>query len=323
MRRFCSALLANALCLVTCVAAATDRRVGILQGDAELLRSLSLSLSAWDVETVPLDGALPEASQPEAVLQAKTLSARFQVDALVWISPSKNGALLWIYDARTGGITTRVLDTAPPLDSAAAAGVALSVKTTLRDSAPAPALPPPVVPRAPEPESRVTLRGAVQWQAVAADSVQPALALASTVWLGASRRFGLGLRLTGGSGVLIQSAAFSGRYRDQSFGPVAELRLLHSPRIAASLFAGGALHAASLSGSLLRDGAPADVVRYDPGVTAGGALALRLTRSFSIGVEAQVSGLLGYQRYLVDGEPVLSPYRVSPAVGGHLGLNLF
>ena len=305
--------------------AAAERRVALIRGDAELLRALSLALSAWEVETIPIDAPLPESSQPRAVLQAGELARRFHLDGVVWISQAPEGSLLWIYDARSGEITTRVLAEPPPFHGAAAAGVALSVKTVLRTSVE----PAPVArERATEPKQepapgRVTLRATLDAQLLADRQAQTRLSLVSIVWLGAQRRAGLGLRLGAGLGVDLETPAFFGRYRDLAFGPAAQLRVLTAQHLSVSIFAGGALHVALLDGTLARDGTQAVVKRYNPSVDAGGQLDLRLGRGLFVGLGAQASFLLGYQRYLVESKPVFAPWRITPSGGGHLGLELF
>src|SRR5688500_9374970 len=108
---------------------ADQRRVAVLRPDHELLRAVSLALSPWGIETIGSDEALPKSSQPEAVQVASRLARQLEVEAIVWITRLKDGSLLWVFDLRTGDVTARILPEGPPFDSAAAAAVALSVKT--------------------------------------------------------------------------------------------------------------------------------------------------------------------------------------------------
>jgi hypothetical protein len=316
-------LLACALALSTLHArAAADRRVALLGGDGELLRALSLALSVWEVETISLDAPLPESSQPQAVLQARELAQRFDLDGVVWVSREPEGALLWIYDARSVEITTRVLADAPPFQSAVAAGIALSVKTVLRTSVEPPAAVQEPAPEGEPPLGRVTLRAALDGQFVADQAAQARPSLASVVWFGPPRRLGLGLTLAAGSGVDLETAAFVGRYRDVSFGPTVELRL-SAGQLTASIFGGGALHVALLDGTLVRDGARAAVKRYNGSLDAGGQLDFRLGGGLFVGLGAKAEFLLSYQRYLVESKPIFSPWRITPSGGGHLGVEFF
>src|SRR5687768_10143644 len=117
---------------------ADPRRVAVLRADHELLRAVSLALSPWGIETIGSDAALPKSSQPEAVQAASRLARQLRVEAIVWITSMEDGSLLWVFDLRTGDVTARVLPETPPFDGAAAAAVALSVKTVLRSSVVAP-----------------------------------------------------------------------------------------------------------------------------------------------------------------------------------------
>lgn len=320
-----SVLLAGALAFLPLIAGAAERRVALIRGDVELLRALSLALSAWEVDTIAVDTELPQASQPQAVVQARRLARRLHLEAVVWLSDSSSGALLWVYDSRTGEVTTRVLDARPPLDDAAAAGVALSVKTVLKQSVEPPLLPPqPLVPqpRTPLPISkRSTIRAAIDAHGVAERHIQARLALSSLLWVGEARRVGFGLRTRGGTGVAIDAPPFFGRYREVSFGPLAELRVLTGEDVSASMFLAGALQMAMLKGTLAIDGAGVVDRRYNLSVHAGGQIGLRLSDRVTFGLTAEAAALLRYQRYLVEGTPVFAPWRVSPAAGGHLAIH--
>jgi hypothetical protein len=338
--RVASALLAAAVVLSALPANAAEHRVALIGDDAELLRALTLALSPWGVETVQVTAQLPRSSQPEAVLEAGELAAQFELDWVVWLSESPLGSLLWVYETRNRELTTRVLQEHSPLGSAAAASAALTVKTALRarvEPEPGPTPSAPVVPTAPSLTSSppapapsastspagVSLRAAASLQAVADHRAHGRLTLGGVVWLGAHRDTGLGLRLSGSSSVAVEAASFIGTYRDISFGPVAELRVLSGTRLAASLFVGGAVHASRIEGRLVRSDARAEARRYNASAQAGGHIEFKFGPGFLIGVGAEAAVLLGYPRYLVDGSPVFEPWRVTPAAGGHVGLELF
>lgn len=312
--------------LVSLPAWGAQTRVALIHGDAELLRALSLALSAWDVATVPVDESEPASSQPDAMQQAAELARRLQVDGIVWTSETQEGSLLWVYDARTDQLTARVLAERAPFSSAAAAGIALSVKTALRASVQPPEAPPPNAPAAlpePAPEpARVLLRAGLEAQALGARVTRAWFSLSSVVWLGARRRFGAGLRLGGGPELGIADRSFRGRFRELSFGPTAELRLFATPRIGASVFAAGAAHASFLDGTLSRDGRHVEAKRYTVSVDAGAHVDVAIGGGLFVGINAQAAYFAKYQRYLVEGRPVFAPWRMIPAAGAHLALEL-
>src|SRR6187455_2733000 len=109
------------LLFVTTALGSHERRIVVLQPDEELLRAVGLSLSAWGIETTQSDATPPEPSQPEAVQAASRLARELGVEAVVWVSSADQGSLLWVFDARAGDVTTRLLTETPPFDSAGAA----------------------------------------------------------------------------------------------------------------------------------------------------------------------------------------------------------
>lgn len=320
--------------------AAAERRVAVVRGDAELERQLSLALQAWEVETLALDVAAPAATQPEAMNAAAELATRLRLDGVVWVTDAAQGSVLWVYDAREGEVTTRGVAERPPFDSATAAGLALSVKTTLRASvepdppaglppSPSPSREPPPVsaPREPRRSATVAPRAQVSAlldaQAVAEESRRAWYSLHGAVWLGRSRRAGIGLRVGAGTAVSIRTARFDGSFREVSFGPSLELRLGSTSVFDAQLFFGGTLHASTLSGTLGRDGARAESQRHHVGLDAGVRLDFRLPRGALVGLQLGAAYLLGYPRYLVEAEPVFSPWRLVPSGGAHVGFELY
>jgi hypothetical protein len=321
-------------CLVTLPGWAAQRRVALIHGDAELVRALTLALSAWDVATLLVDESEPASNQPDAMQQAVQLASRLEVDGLVWTSQTPESSLLWVYDARTGQLTARVLMERAPFSSAAAAGIALSVKTALRASVQPPEAPAPLAPVAPsrpaprptpQPAPRlahVLLRAGVDAQVVA-DHVRRAwFSLDSVVWLGARRRVGAGLRLGAAPWLSIEDARFSGRFRELAFGPAAEFRLLASRHVEASVFVSGAAHASFLDGTLSRDGAHVEATRYRVSIDTGAQIELAVGGGVFAGVGANVAYFPKYQRYLVEGRPIFSPWRLIPGAGAHLALQL-
>jgi hypothetical protein len=115
------------------------RRVVLLNADAGLERAARAALQPWHVEVSSLSGAWPGSTVPEANARAKALALSAHATALVWVSIEAGGGALWLYDRESERLIERPLATLPPFDPAAAAAVALSIKTLLRHSTAAPA----------------------------------------------------------------------------------------------------------------------------------------------------------------------------------------
>jgi len=338
VRELVSFLLAVALGTNAAHGLADPHRVALVRGDDELFRQLSLALQAWEVETLPLDVAPPAATQPEAMNQATGLSRQLGLDGVVWVTDAPQGSLLWVYDARSGEITTRVIEARPPFGSATAAGLALSVKTTLKASVePSPTPPPRPTPAlqptptlSPQPRTERPRRTAPRAQAlalldaqvVARASIRAWYSVHSAIWLGPSRRVGVGLRLGLGSVVPLKSELFNGDFHELAFGPTGGLRVTVSTRLLTQAFVGATLHAVELGGARKSDGRRVEMMRYDVSLDGGAQLQFRLAKGTLIGLQLGVAYFLGYQRYLVEGQPVFSPLRLQPSGGVHVGFEL-
>jgi hypothetical protein len=340
VRGLVSLLLAIVLVAGTARCLAVERRVALVLGDAELQRQLELALQAWEVETLTLDVAPPAATQPEAMNQAADLAASLGLDGLVWVTDAAQGSLLWVYDARSGQVTTRAIAERPPFGSATAAGLALSVKTTLRASveplpqpprpSPEPAPPVPIVALEPlplprsEPQPLVAPRTqvavALDAQLVADQARRAWYSLQGAVWLGASRRAGVGLRVGFGSAVSVEAESLRGRFHEVAFGPSLELRLASSSAVAAQAFVGGTLHVATLESVLTRESITNEVSRYNVALDAGGRIHFRIARGALIGLQLGAAYFLGYQRFMVEGTTAFAPWRLVPSGGAHVGV---
>jgi hypothetical protein len=337
VRGLVSFLLAIALVSGSARCVALERRVALVLGDAELQRQLELALQAWEVETLTLDVAPPAVTQPEAMNQAAVLAAKLRLDGLVWVTDAAEGSLLWVYDARSGEVTTRGIAERPPFTSATAAGLALSVKTTLRASveplpepSPSPVPAPAVVAVAPKPsasssapppvEPRTQVAVALDAQLVADRARRAWYSLHGALWLGAARRVGVGLRVGFGSAVAVEAESLRGRFHEAALGPSLELRLATSAAVAAQAFVGGTLHVATLEGVLTRDSVPTEVNRYNVALDVGGRLHFRIARGTLIGLQLGAAYFLGYQRFMVEGTPAFAPWRLLPSGGAHVGV---
>lgn len=334
MTKFALVLLGLALVLATAPALGAGRRIALLNGDPELQRELTLALSAWDIETVPLDLQLSE-SDAEARMQAAELARNLHLEAVVWVSLTADGSRLAVFDVHTGELTLRNFREFPPFASTTAAGLALSVKTALRPSVeqasepPAPRAPAPVL-RKPKPAERIfeppnaraSLRALFDVAWVAENKAEPRLGLGTTLWFGQKRHWGAALRLSAGSGVDVNAAGFAGRYRDLTLTLGGEWRWLNAGSVSSALGLGGALRAAILDGTLSGNNQIA-VLRYDPGVDAAFRLDVRLAGAWFFGVDASACFFTHYERFLVAGRPIFAPFRLSPSLGASLGIALF
>lgn len=335
MAKFAFVLLGLALVLATASARGAGRRIALLHGDPELQRELTLALAAWDIETVPLDLQLSE-SDTEARAQAAELTRNLHLEGIVWVSLTAEGSRLAVFDAHTGELTLRNLREFPPFASTTAAGLALSVKTALRPSV-EPASEPPPPPRVPKPElrrpkpvlrvaappgARASLRAILDVAWLADNKVEPRLGLGTRLWFGQSRHLGAALRLSGGSGVDVNAPGFTGRYRDLTLALGGEWRWLNAGSVSSAFDLGAALRAAILDGTFSGANQIA-VLRYDPGVDAAFRLDVRLAGAWFFGIDVAACFFTRYERFLLAGQPVFAPFRLSPSAGASLGIALF
>ncbi len=322
-------LLALAALSVATSARATPRRIAVLQPDGELIRALVLALSPWGVTPIRSEAPPPQGSAPEALRTASDVAHELLVEAVVWVSTSEQGALLWVFDAHTGEITTRLLTQKPPFDSATAAAVALSVKTVLRSSQIAPpeerlAVPPPPPP---PPEPRVDPTLALQLgggvQLVRPGRLALRGELAALVWIAAARRLGVGVYGATGPELRLEEPSFRGRYREDELGGTVRLRVLRTPRTSMTLALGGAAHFSTLRGTLLRDAWPRTVRRLNGSLDAEASASFEVVGGVYLGAALGGAYFPRYRRYLVEGTPIFSPWPVATSLKGILGVALF
>jgi hypothetical protein len=320
-----AALLLACLALLFTVTAVGEgrRRIAVLRPDDELYRAISLSLSPWGVDTRKSDATPPAPSQPEAVQMASRLARELDVEAVVWVTSAERGSLLWVFDARAGDVTTRMLAEAPPFDSAAAASVALSVKTVLRSSAVAP----PAERFGAEPIMgnrgvfALEFGALVNW--LDERKLEPRIELAGTAWFALERRLGVGAEFSSGPGVRVEEPAYSGRYREFIAGAKARFRPIHEPGLSAALALGSALHWTRLEGTIVDGSVPSSVSRLSASLDLETSLAVMLGRRSYLGASMGVAYFPAYRRYLVEGTPVFSPWRLVPSLGVHFGVEAF
>ena len=330
MPRLAAALLACMVLLAAGIAQTeSQRRIVVLQPDQELLRAVSLALSPWGVETIRSDAPPPPPSQPEAVQVASRLAHELGVEAVVWVSSTERGSLLWVFDAHAGDITTRIMAETPPFDSAASASVALSIKTVLRASVVAPPAEQfgarssaPLVPA-----SRADRVFAIELGAggywVSKQQSMLRFDLAAVAWIAAERRFGVTLDLSSGPSLEIDEPRFRGRYREVVAAGKASCRLVHEPDVSAALAFGGALHWSTVEGQLLASSLERSVSRLNASLDLETSLSLRISRATYLGASIAVAYSPAYRRYLVEGGPIFSPSPVAFGLGGHCGVEIF
>jgi hypothetical protein len=325
MPRIAAALAA--FVAVLCLAAvgwAGAQRIAVLQPDDELQRALSLALSPWGLETVRSDAPLPGAAQPEAARTASRLARQLDVQAVVWMTRLEQGSLLWVYDVGSGDVTTRFLSQSPPLDSAAAAAVALSVKTVLRASAVAP----PDERFGSRPNSptgdrlwAVEFGAAGHW--IVAQQIAFTGQLSGVAWLPAQRRLGLSLELSSGPGLQIDEPEFDGSLREFAVGAKARFRLIRSASFAMVVALGPTGHGTLLKGTVRADSRPVDTRRLNASIDIATALNFQVSDGVYLGVSAGAAYLPRHQRYLVAGNPVFSARPWTVNVAGLCGVELF
>jgi hypothetical protein len=327
MPRSVAALLALIVMLCAATAAGDTRRIAVLQPDAELLRAITIALSPWGVDTTRGDVPLPAASQPEAVQTASRLAEQLGVEALVWVTRAEQGSLLWVFDNRRD-VTTRALPETPPFDSAAAAAVALSVKTILRSSGVA-----PLEERreTPSPNLHAVHRVAteigagVRW--LDENQFDFRLELAALLWFARTRRLGMSLGLSWGPGIPIDARDYRGRYREFAAGVKARLRLFEFRDLSAVFALGGSAHWVTLEGTLgpsADASASASVVnRFNGSVDAQTLLSLHVARTLYLGASLGAAYQPRYQRYLVQEKPIFSPWPLTATLAGYCGVELF
>jgi hypothetical protein len=208
--------------------------------------------------------------------------------------------------------------------------VALSVKTVLRASfvappeerfgaRPAPPSKPPTATR--EGIVFAEFGGGAHW--LSEREIDPRFELTGMVWFPTARRVGLGLGVSAGPGLRIDTAHFRGRYSEIVVGAETRFRLVHLPRFSTVVALGGALHRATLEGTLTRDSLDRDVLRWNPSVDFQALVDFRLSSAFYLGVAIGAAYFPTYRRYLVSGDPVFAPWPVAPNLTGYCGVELF
>ena len=114
------------------------RRLALVEPGPELLSAVVAALRPWGLQVLPVQGPGPGASAPENNLRARALAQALDAEAVAWLSRHDDAYALWVYDRASDHAVERAVPRPPPFDAAAAASVALTVKTLMRHSAAAP-----------------------------------------------------------------------------------------------------------------------------------------------------------------------------------------
>ncbi|HTB77224.1 MAG TPA: hypothetical protein VK762_28465 [Polyangiaceae bacterium] len=333
--------LTIAAVLVTSAAEAREGRVVAIDVGPRVADALVVALSPWSLTVVQAPGPSPMLDFDAASARARAIAAEQHAGAVVWIGaprPPDLQATLWVYDAETLQLAVRPLTALEPFDDAGAAAVALSVKTVLRASplaAPEPApeaapptppsLAPPIPASAPAPRSsvprawRIETTVGVRAPTGTSAAVEPRAMLGASVWPGAlGGHGGFGLGIQAGPGVSVATPAFQGELREASMEASARLRATGGHWFAFELAGGPGLFLTSLDGQALPPGPHLHALRLDPSLGLGGIADVTPSARVSLGVLVDGAALLRFQRYALDGSPLLS----GPAVIGLAGLRL-
>lgn len=337
-----------------------ERRVALLALSPPLVRALHTALVPWRMQLEVVDREPPRGSVPGSARQAQLLARELDADVLVWVSSDAEGEALWIYEAAEDAVRARPFP-GQLLDDARAAALALSVKTWLRlDAEPPPALATPapaeatLAPSPPPPRSQMP-RADLQQDVQSSDEIprtvpagsararallhaearggalQPTplearygVELRALAWHGQTheRRVWLGARLDTGTPVAISNASFRGSLSHWSGGLSAGVGQRLAPVLYANLLGGVTLAHATLSGTLLADGAPAERARWQTALHLRPELELELA-PLALILQPTLYAAPHTQRFLADGAEVLRTRKLWWSLGAAISLDLF
>jgi hypothetical protein len=285
------------------------RRVALVGGGGALERSVTIALSPWDLEVLPIDDVAVGSGMPAAAQQAKALATEHHVDAVAWISHEGQGNALWVYDAETDQTISRPIESAVATDDAGAAAIALTLKTMLRASTVAP--PRERIGARAQPHGigrfRLEVDATGRLLATEQESFDLRVGLAGVFWPRAwGDRVGVGLRLEEGTGILVSSDLFDGRLTDAAGAPFLRVRLPLASDLSFEPALATSLHLTTLDGEAKRVGTSAHVTRLDLSVDPSVLLVYDVGFGVEIGLRAGAAYRTRYQRYLVGGDAVLT-----------------
>ncbi len=321
--------LTIAAALITSVAEAREGRVVAIDVGPRVADALVVALSPWSLTVVQAPGPSPTLDFDAASARARAIAAEQHAGAVVWIGaprPPDLQATLWVYDAETLQLAVRPLTALEPFDDAGAAAVALSVKTVLRASPLAAPEPPPEAPQArplrsaatPVLEAPPATRSSTAWRVETTvgvraptgtnAAVEPRAMLGASLWPTAlGGHGGFGLDVQAGPGVsVVATRTFQGELREAALEASARLRATGGRWFAFELAGGPGLFLTSLDGQAPPTGPHLHALRLDPSLGLGGIADVTPSARVSLGLLVDGSALLRFQRYALDGSPLLS-----------------
>ncbi len=314
-------------------------RLVTVRADPGLSHALDVALASWHVRLVPVDGPVPDADLDEAIRTAHRLARESGAQAVLWLrrGPTHGGEWsLWMYDERAHQVTVRPLDGAPPFDDAAAASVALTVKTLLRPvlETRAPPEPPagsdetaaPATPRTPPPGRHTARVESYVAARVPTDATDPAavrFGVEGTWFPSWFRQYlGLSLSVDGGPSVLVdRPGIFSGTFTDVTLGLSVRGRLHLRRWMSVELGLGPGLHVTTIEGSSPSGDLSGRVSRVDPSLDA--LLGVEFGWGpLRVGPVVGLTFLMRYQHYTVGPQSVLDVPPTQVQGGLRLGVEL-
>ncbi len=306
-------------------ARADNPRVVLVQPDPSLADAVRTALVPWRVEVVVVDDEPPPSTMPAAARAARAIAIDNEAGAIVWIAVGDDGASLWIYDVVDDQVVARPLATPPPFAPDTAAAAALTVKTLLRHSAVAPVRERLALPRrtVPEPRTRFETTNGARFRRTEESDVEPRLGFALVWWSKAvGGRAGVALRAESGPGISVSEGRFIGRFTDTTIGLAARGRF-RSPHWLVEPSLGLGVHFTGLDGAVFAPDAAATVTRVNTSVDAALMAGLRLPGHVEVGVRVRAAAMVRSQRYLVQGQPILTLPRTELDVAVVVGAGLF
>ena len=135
-------------------------------------------------------------------------------------------------------------------------------------------------------------------------TVEPRVGVGGSVWH--ANRVGLGLQVQAGPGVSVSSSDFQGELREGTLELTARVRVPGDRWLAFEFQGGPALVLSALDGQALATGLPLDTLRLDPAINAGAVVDFTPRHNISVGLILDASALLRFQRYALDGTPLLT-----------------
>jgi len=243
---------------------AARRRLGVVHAPERLEHAVSVALTPWEIDTVPLEAASD--ARLLATREARAIAVAKEVDAIAWLVESEGERSIWLYDVHEDQAVTRQV-TSGDIDDASAASIALSLKTLLRASTVAPAqerlggraelrIRGPGV-------FRLELDGGTRLNARETTFLEPRVGFAVSFWPRfLDDRLGLALRLEEGPGwSLDRPADYVGRFADHTLSAAVRGRIPLGSVLALEPGIGGALHITTVTGGWSNGLPPADISR--------------------------------------------------------------